>query len=1118
MRGLERVDSVELASSSPKSTRTRPKGLVIKSFASSPSTAGEDDVPSLPLSSSSTTSPRRKRMSSVKRYKSSPTSSSLTSRRKKGEGFRFLSPSAPTPKSPAKHLGGRRGRHRRTSIFGLPGLPGLTPRRKKPPLAQVREKMYLFEVNDELLENSKLDPVRSSYMSRPLDFFLGTNSGLCIAIMIIWIFTVWIGAFFFWLFGGSDTFDTTLSIDGSNFWDGLWASYILFIDIGTQTGLHTGDDWRVVLVAVAISLVGFVFLLIVLGVAVDAIREGMVYYEKIHEGIVENDHTVILGWNDKVLFLVEEIAQMMNSTRRTAARETIVILSPVDPIEVIQDLGTAFGSMSGEDQFSFKYDALFQRYYLHGVRIRFMKGSRNDPFDLDKISIMSARHVVVLANPTKMPLEADQDVVRTIMGIKVVDHEKTNFESDEEEEFDDEDDDPIEYAEKEDEGTDDGASKSTDDTTSATSASNQDILFYADNLRGKSDKNASSPRFTVELRLDQNVSVARRLGGEFFHCLVPRVMINKMFALSCVAPVLGRTLRNLFMFDNASEIYELRMWEDPWKRFVGANPIHFTDALTDCIALVVCRACTTVGGNVNNFVAESPSVGLRRTISAAPGVASHKVKFVRPFNIRALRESDSIMVVSQDLASIETQARNLSLGNIFPPEDGGGSKRGAEMLAKDARISTKVMRMDNYNWEAHTRCFVIMGWATDLFDLIRTLGKSATHILPGEDVMNVHVHLLGGPRRKNFRRMFWEHFVSAKNVKELPDGRLEVDVCTRVLSESGKVIRRHGIKVFHHVGRPARACYLPTLPLRHADAILILSDDDNESALASDSQCLTNLFLTAAICNGEKLNAEDDVVDDSDDEFDDANDGDSVHDSGVGGGMVPKLRVHMTMSNLLGNSAPDVLDDDDDVPPPPVMSVRASGVKGVAKKTNILCEILSPNTPKMVRVIDNPFTNRTTTTSDDVTNVSTKSDRRDDCGAREAYVTYFCTHALETSVVAYNCYNSAVAKLMEALTTALCSPDDVGFTNVVRLSCVRIGDVLKKDAFASKKEELLLSFNDLQKIMRDWDSRTLLAWQRDGNESLRGFDNPHILTGFALNPPDKTTRVAFRPSDVLVYL
>ena len=73
--------------------------------------------------------------------------------------------------------------------------------------------------------------MKSSYLTRPMDFLLGTKMGQFVFIMILWVVLVFLGAGFFHWAGGSHAMDLGLPRD--NFWDSLWASYVLFIDIGT---------------------------------------------------------------------------------------------------------------------------------------------------------------------------------------------------------------------------------------------------------------------------------------------------------------------------------------------------------------------------------------------------------------------------------------------------------------------------------------------------------------------------------------------------------------------------------------------------------------------------------------------------------------------------------------------------------------------------------------------------------------------------------------------------------------------------------------------------------------------------------------------------------------------
>ena len=102
----------------------------------------------------------------------------------------------------------------------------------------------------------------------------------------------------------------------NTFGEALWLAWGVFFDPGTQTGLL--PDQTLVshkVVAAVFSVFGFVFNLAVLGVIVEWIRATISRYKKHHKTIVANGHVVVLGWTDKTLFLLEELAQMLHARR-----------------------------------------------------------------------------------------------------------------------------------------------------------------------------------------------------------------------------------------------------------------------------------------------------------------------------------------------------------------------------------------------------------------------------------------------------------------------------------------------------------------------------------------------------------------------------------------------------------------------------------------------------------------------------------------------------------------------------------------------------------------------------------------------------------------------------------
>lgn len=150
-----------------------------------------------------------------------------------------------------------------------------------------------------------------------------------------------------WFAGGSESLD--LGLENDDFADSIWASYIMFIDIGTQTAMATTDESLTLLIAVLISITGFVFLLLVLGVIVDLVRKVLDFYESRHSRIITNGHTVILGWSDKVLSLLDEMAQMIVSTIGSNNLPIIVILCDEDVVDIIQQIKITYGSMNGSE-------------------------------------------------------------------------------------------------------------------------------------------------------------------------------------------------------------------------------------------------------------------------------------------------------------------------------------------------------------------------------------------------------------------------------------------------------------------------------------------------------------------------------------------------------------------------------------------------------------------------------------------------------------------------------------------------------------------------------------------------------------------------------------------------
>lgn len=749
----------------------------------------------------------------------------------------------------------------------------------------------------------------------------------------------------------------------------MWASYIMFIDIGTQTGMSTDDNGITLFVAVCISLVGFVFLLIVLGVVVDVVRKTLDLYTNIHKRIIANGHTVILGWSDKSLFLLDEIAQMILST---GSDGPIVILSEEDPTEIISQLKLTFGHLGGTFPAYATgtfFGELTGRHYLHGIPLKFWKGDRTDPYDLERVSIFSAHNIVAIADSAQSELEADQEVLRTVLAIKVVGLHSIGM-----------------------------------------------------------TKDRRHPRIITEMRLRDNESVVQRLGGSSIKCLVPRVVVNAILALSTLMPVLGSIFTELLAFDLGNELYELQMSQTPWKSLVGMTCREFMFAISDAIIVAVHRGWEKVHD------------------STGPTRQTRRPRYIGTHAAARLRPTDRLIVIARELTELESKVSHMQYDLLSKRQslvesisrfhrirrrrtDNIVRRRSATVESTDtafAGIEKAIDSQFNYKWDTHKRHVVIMGWASDLNELLKSFIMISGNSWSVDVSSRVEVHILGGPRLPASRLRYWKQFVKRENIKEIPDAKLlritvELDV--------GDCVQK--MVVWHYSGRPSRAEYLQKLPLNKASAILILSDDDNESALASDSQCLTNLMMSAEICK--------------------------------------KTGATTTTSR------------------------------------QVVCEILDPHTPKMVRVrsLRNPFQDK----------------RCDGSVADSTNVTFFSTNQLETAMFALNCYNPLLTdfhqKMVQNLAGTRSCTDAPWQLPAFKAVLVRslfseIWDTQETKSNESRVRSLILSFEDIDHLLYESGRHTLVGWQRRGCH--KGS------SGTCINPIDKKRKHRFFPTDILVLV
>ena len=185
-----------------------------------------------------------------------------------------------------------------------------------------------------------------------------------------------------------------------SFWSAFWLSWGVHFDPGTQTGISALEGAAQKWMVVPFSILGFVLNLIFLGLIVEQVRELLDSWRRKHGRIVANDHTIILGWTDKTLFLLGELAEMITDSQKGGG--TIVVLGELEPLEMRMEVAVAFP----------QWKSTWSR-----VRVRYYRGKPYEVDDLLKVAVYAAERVIVLGC-SRRPRVADSQMLTTVCALR----------------------------------------------------------------------------------------------------------------------------------------------------------------------------------------------------------------------------------------------------------------------------------------------------------------------------------------------------------------------------------------------------------------------------------------------------------------------------------------------------------------------------------------------------------------------------------------------------------------------------------------------------------------------------------------------------------------------------
>jgi len=260
------------------------------------------------------------------------------------------------------HALSSQGRHHETKNVGLVSI----------------ESHLLQKLDDELVEKVRWTAG---------DWFLGTMGGQLTGLVVFMVVLNLIGTVMWMTLGGNELYDTSWS-------QSTWFAWGMFFDPGTQMGFEASETWGVKLLAVIFSVFGFLYNLLFLGLVIDSVKNALEYWRRKRSRIVANGHTILLGWSEKTLFVMEELVK---SAENRGVASQIVVLAEMDSFDMKQEVCRHFKGKENK-------------------LIQCRQGSPCDCEDLQRVSARSASEIIVLTGPGK-PRHADLATVRTVVAL-----------------------------------------------------------------------------------------------------------------------------------------------------------------------------------------------------------------------------------------------------------------------------------------------------------------------------------------------------------------------------------------------------------------------------------------------------------------------------------------------------------------------------------------------------------------------------------------------------------------------------------------------------------------------------------------------------------------------------
>merc|ERR1712166_697608 len=177
--------------------------------------------------------------------------------------------------------------------------------------------------------------------------------------------------------------------------EAVWAAWTFVADPGT----HAAEtEWQSRLVAFLISLGGMLVFALMIGLVTETISEYVDDLKKGRSKVIESDHTLILGWSRKIIPLLEELAEAAASE----GGAVFVICSDKEAEHMDQMLHLELD---------------MQEVDLKGSTVMCRQVALHSEVDLRTVSVISAKSIIILADPDIPSDASDAQVLRTMLTV-----------------------------------------------------------------------------------------------------------------------------------------------------------------------------------------------------------------------------------------------------------------------------------------------------------------------------------------------------------------------------------------------------------------------------------------------------------------------------------------------------------------------------------------------------------------------------------------------------------------------------------------------------------------------------------------------------------------------------